>query len=136
MCWGLFLSIGVGGRYILFYCIFHIYNQQFYFSNWKNNLCPRKRWKDYILFCVCEGICFIRVCVFHRVLDRIDAYNIFLNKKKNLLMLHMGKQKFREAECFVQVRQLVCSKRFKSGCSVCKLGTFCGITLMPRKWVL
>lgn len=48
----------------------------------------------------------------------------------------MGKQKFREAECFVQVRQLVCSKRFKSGCSVCKLGTFCGITLMPRKWVL
>ena len=23
----------------------------------------------------------------------------------------MGKQKFREAECFVQVRQLVCSKK-------------------------
>lgn len=36
--------------------------------------------------------------VSHRVLDRIDTYNIFLNeKKKNLLMLHMGKQKFREA---------------------------------------
>lgn len=54
----------------------------------------------------------------------------------------MGKQKFREAECFVQVRQLVCSKKkkkkkgFKSSCSVYKLGTFCGIVLMPRKWVL
>ena len=88
VCWGLFLYIGVGGRYILFYCIFHIYNQQFYFSNWKNNLCPRKRWKDYILFCVCEGICFIRVCVFHRVLDRIDAYNIFLNKKKKISLCY------------------------------------------------
>ena len=28
-------------------------------------------------------------------------------------MLHMEKQKFREAECFVQVRQLVCSKKKK-----------------------
>lgn len=59
--------------------------------------------------CVKEFVLFVSVSF--RVLDRTDAYNIFLNEKKNLLMLHMGKQKFREVECFVQVRQLVCSKK-------------------------
>lgn len=83
VCWGLFLYIGVGGRYILFYCIFHIYNQQFYFSNWKNNLSPRKRWKDYILLCVCEGICFIRVCVFQSFGQNWCLQHFFKWKKKS-----------------------------------------------------
>lgn len=79
---GTFLgSIGVGGRCILFYCSFHIYDQQFCFRNGRTTLAPEKTERLYS-FCVCEGICFIQASVSHRGLDRIDTYNIFLNEKK------------------------------------------------------
>lgn len=110
MCRGLSYTSGGGGgdRHTPFYCKLHIYNQQFYFSNWKKNLSPRKGLKDYILF-LCEGTCFIHVCVFHSFEQNRCSQYFFLSERISLCDIWESRNPETQS-ALSRVGQLVCSR--------------------------